>query len=356
MRVVIELQARTPIRASSSTSCSTTRTCRQTFGVNMLALVNNRPRTVNLLELVDAYIEHRKDVVVRRTRFDLDKAEKRAHILEGYRIALDHIDELVALIRRSHDAAEASRRMQATLRPQRSAGARRFWKCACSASPASSATRSRPSTARPSSSSRSCAPSSPARRWCSTSSRTKCAALREQVRRRAPHPIVDATGEFDVEDLIADEPMVITFSHNGYIKRLPPTTYRRQHRGGRGVAGFGGQEDDFVEQIFVASHAHLSAVLLRPRPLLLGEGARAAAGRTHGARQGDRQRAAPVARSERITSTVPVRDFSEEGYLVMATRQGRHQTLRSLGLQQSAHAAASSPRTCARATRWWAWR
>jgi DNA gyrase subunit A len=111
MRVVIELKKDANSRVILNKLFHHTQ-MQQTFGVNMLALVNNRPRTVNILELVDAYIAHRRDVVVRRTEFDLDKAEKRAHILEGYRIALDHIDELVALIRSSSDPADASKRMQ----------------------------------------------------------------------------------------------------------------------------------------------------------------------------------------------------------------------------------------------------
>jgi DNA gyrase subunit A len=134
--------------------------------------------------------------------------------------------------------------------------------------------------------------------------------------------IVDASGEFEVEDLIADEPMVITISHNGYIKRLPVGTYRRQRRGGRGVMGFGGQEEDFVEQIFIAStHSYLLFFSNRGRCYWVKVHELPQAGRT--ARGKAIVNLLQLSPQERITSTVPVRDFKEPGcYLVMATRKG----------------------------------
>jgi len=124
-----------------------------------------------------------------------------------------------------------------------------------------------------------------------------------------------------VEDLIADEPMVITISHNGYIKRLPIGTYRRQRRGGRGIAGFSGHEEDFVEQIFVAStHSYLLFFSNRGRCYWVKVHELPQAGRT--ARGKAIVNLLSLSPQERITSTVPVRDFNEEGYLVMATRKG----------------------------------
>jgi hypothetical protein len=146
-------------------------------------------------------------------------------------------------------------------------------------------------------------------------------ALRDKYGDPRRTKIVDATGEFEVEDLIADEPMVITISHNGYIKRLPVGTYRRQRRGGRGVAGFGGQEEDFVEQIFVAStHSYLLFFSNRGRCYWVKVHELPQAGRT--ARGKAIVNLLSLSPQERITSTVPVRDFTEEGYLVMATRKG----------------------------------
>jgi DNA gyrase subunit A len=152
--------------------------------------------------------------------------------------------------------------------------------------------------------------------------KTELIALRDKYGDPRRTKIVDATGEFVVEDLIADEPMVITISHNGYIKRLPIGTYRRQRprrpRRRRLQRPRGRLRRADLRRL----DAQLSLVLLESRPLLLGQGARAAAGRPHGARQGDRQPAVAVARRSASPAPVPVRDFTEEGYLVMATRKG----------------------------------
>jgi DNA gyrase subunit A len=319
MRVVIELKKDANSRVILNKLFHHTQ-MQTTFGVNMLALVNNRPRTVNLLEMIHHYVEHRKDVVVRRTRFDLDKAEKRAHILEGYRIALDHIDELVQLIRESQDAGEASQRMQQRfglsevqaqaileLRLQRLTGLERDKIETEYRETLELIERLRSILSSP--------------QMVIDLIKEELARLRDKYGDERRTQIVDATGEFEVEDLIADESMVITISHNGYIKRLPVATYRRQHRGGRGVAGFGGQEEDFVEQIFVAStHSYLLFFSNRGRCYWVKVHELPQAGRT--ARGKAIVNLLQLSPQERITSTVPVRDFSEEGYLVMATRKG----------------------------------
>jgi len=276
---------------------------------------------VNLLELVQHYIQHRKDVVVRRTRFDLDKAEKRAHILEGYRIALDNIDELVQLIRSAADTAEASQKMQERfglselqaqaileMRLQRLTGLERDKVETEYRETIQLIERLRAILASP--------------QMVVDIIRTEITALRDKYGDARRTQIIDATGEFEVEDLIADEPMVITISHNGYIKRLPSGTYRRQRRGGRGVMGFGGQEEDFVEQIFIAStHSYLLFFSNRGRCYWVKVHELPLAGRT--ARGKAIVNLLQLSPQERITSTVPVRDFKEPGcYLVMATRKG----------------------------------
>ena len=319
MRVVIELKKDANSRVILNKLFHHTQ-MQTTFGVNTLALVDNRPRTLTLLELVHHYVGHRKDVVVRRTRFDLDKAEKRAHILEGYRIALDHIDEMVALIRGSQDAAEASSRMQARfglseaqaqaileLRLQRLTGLERDKIEEEYRETLQNIETLQSILASP--------------QMVVDIIKEELQALKKQYGDARRTQIVDATGEFDVEDLIADEDMVITISHSGYIKRLPVTTYRRQRRGGRGVAGFGGQEEDFVEQIFVAStHSYLLFFSNRGRVYWVKVHELPQAGRT--ARGKAIVNLLQLSPQERITSTVPVLNFSEEGYLVMATRKG----------------------------------
>src|SRR5262245_17713942 len=320
MRVVIELKRDANSRVILNKLFHHTQ-MQQTFGVNMVALVDNRPRTVNLLELVDAYIGHRKDVVVRRTRFDLDKAEKRAHILEGYRIALDHIDELVQLIRSASDPADASKKMQERfqlseaqseaileMRLQRLTGLERDKIEAEYKETIAQIENLRAILASP--------------QRVTEIVKDEVTSLRDKYGDERRTQIVDATGEFEVEDLIADEPMVITISHNGYIKRLPTATYRRQRRGGRGVAGFTGQEDDFVEQIFIAStHSYLLFFSNKGRCYWVKVHELPQAGRT--ARGKAIVNLLQLSPQERITSTVPVRDFKEPGcYLVMATRKG----------------------------------
>src|SRR5262245_45061772 len=320
MRIVIELKRDTNSRVILNKLFHHTQ-MQQTFGVNLLALVDNRPRTVNLLDLVDYYIAHRKDVVVRRTRFDLDKAEKRAHILEGYRIALDHIDELVQLIRSAADPAEASRKMQERfglseaqadaileMRLQRLTGLERDKIEAEYRETMQLIEKLRAILAD--------------QQMVIDLVKDEVVALRDKYGDARRTQIVEASGAFEVEDLIADENMVITISHNGYIKRLPIGTYRRQRRGGRGVTGFGGQEEDFVEQIFIAStHSYLLFFSNRGRCYWVKVHELPQAGRT--ARGKAIVNLLQLAPQERITSTVPVRDFKEPGcYLVMATRKG----------------------------------
>jgi DNA gyrase subunit A len=319
MRVVIELKKDANSRVILNKLFHHTQ-MQQTFGVNMLALVNNRPRTVTLLELLDHYIEHRKDVVVRRTRYDLDKAEKRAHILEGYRIAIDHIDAIVQLIRGSADPAQAAARLQEgfglsaaqaqailELRLQRLTGLERDKIETEYQETIQLIEKLRAILASP--------------QMVVDIIKEELTRLRGAYGDARRTQIVDATGEFGVEDLIADEDMVITISHNGYIKRLPIATYRRQRRGGRGITGFGGQEEDFVEQIFIAStHSYILFFSNRGRCYWVKVHELPQAGRT--ARGKAIVNLLQLSPQERITSTVPVRDFSEKGYLVLATRKG----------------------------------
>jgi DNA gyrase subunit A len=319
MRVVIELKRDVVSQVILNKLFHRTQ-MQSTFGVNMVALIDNRPRTVTLHDLVHHFVEHRKEVVVRRTRFDLDKAEKRAHILEGYRIALDHIDEIVALIRASQDPAEASARMQEQfglsevqaqaileMRLQRLTGLERDkieqeYKGTLDLIAELKAILADPQKV-------------------IDIIKEELQTLRDKYGDERRTQIVDASVDFDAEDLIADEEMVITISHNGYIKRLPITTYRQQRRGGRGVSGFSGQEDDFVEHLFVAStHSYIMFFTDRGRCYWL---------KVHGIPQAGRTARGKAIvnvlrlRNERVNSMIPVRDLKEaKRYLLFATRQG----------------------------------
>jgi DNA gyrase subunit A len=319
MRVVIELRKDVVSQVILNKLFHRTQ-MQSTFGVNMVALIENRPRTVTLRDLVHHFNEHRKEVVVRRTRFDLDKAEKRAHILEGYRIALDHIDEIVELIRASKDPAEASTRLQQQfelsqaqaqaileMRLQRLTGLERDKIEQEYKETLELITELKSILADP--------------QKVVAIVKDELTKLREKYGDKRRTEIVDATVDFEAEDLIADEDMVITISHGGYIKRLAATTYRQQRRGGRGIAGFSGHEEDFVEHLFVAStHSYLMFFTDRGRCYWL---------KVHGIPQAGRTARGKAIvnvlrlRNERVTSTIRVRDLQEVGrYLVFATRQG----------------------------------
>jgi len=223
-----------------------------TFGVIMLALVNSRPRVLTLREVIAEFIEHRVHMVRRRSEFELRKAEARAHILEGLKIALDNIDAVIKTIRASATPDAAKQALMAEfglsdpqaqaiidMRLGRLTGLEREkideeYKEVLQ-------TIERLKTIL----------SSRANILSVVQEETE--DIQKSFGDNRATEIVDASGEFDVEDLIAEEDMVITISHLGYIKRLPVNTYRRQGRGGRGITGAKTRDDDFVEHLFIAS-------------------------------------------------------------------------------------------------------
>src|SRR5262245_42022964 len=256
MRVVIELKRDAQPRVILNQLFKHTQ-MQTTFGANMLALVGNRPQTLSLKEMIQHYIAHRQEVVVRRTRFDLNEAEQRAHILEGFKIALDHIDEIVALIKGSANV-EAARQglisrfglseIQANaileMRLSRLTGLERQkiedeYKEVIQLIAKLKAILDSPV-------------------MVLGIIKDELGQVKEKFGDDRRTRIEAASGEFEIEDLIAEEDMVITISHAGYIKRLPVTTYRSQRRGGRGVTGAGTREEDFIEHLFIAStHSYI---------------------------------------------------------------------------------------------------
>jgi DNA gyrase subunit A len=291
-----------------------------TFGVNMVCLVNGRPRTVTMRELLTHYIAHRKDVVVRRTKFDLEKAQARAHILEGLRIALDHIDQVIEVIRSSQDPSEASTRLQSEfgltqiqaqaileMRLQRLTGLERDKVEAEYKELQVLIVELEGILADP--------------QKVIDIIKTELLELKDKYGDPRRTKIIDSSVEFEIEDLIADEDMVVTISHTGYIKRLPSNTYRRQNRGGRGVAGFGGHDDDFVEHLFVAStHSYLMFFTDKGRCYWLKVHQLPQAGRTA---RGKALINVLRLKDERVNTVIPVRDLKEaSAYLLFATRNG----------------------------------
>ncbi len=292
----------------------------QTFGVINLALVDNRPKVMTMKETMQEFLKFREEVVVRRTRFDLNKAEERAHILEGYRIALDHIDEIVELIKKS-DSPEIARaglmagfglsekQAQAILdlRLARLTGLERRKIEEEYRELLALIGRLRAILAD--------------RALQLQIIREEIAELREKfgdARRTTVEPEED---DLDLEDLIADEEVVITISHQGYAKRLPADTYRTQGRGGKGITAMGTKDEDWVEHLFVATtHQHLLVLTEKGQLYWLKahqvpQAARAAKGRPI-------VNMINIAQDDKVHAVLPVREFNPDRYLLLCTDQG----------------------------------
>lgn len=292
----------------------------ETFGVNMLALVDGHPRVLNLRQVLYYYLEHQKDVIVRRTKFELDKAKARAHILEGLKIALDNLDAVITTIRQSQtvDVARAAlmdgfdlseKQAQAILdmRLQRLTGLER--------EKIEQEYKDILETIE----------------WLESvlADEHKVLELIKEELLEMKHRFGDArrtvitsdVSKLELEDLIAEEDIVITMTHDGYIKRLPVDTYRSQRRGGRGVTGMGTKEEDFVEHLFVTTtHHNILFFTNRGRVYRLKGYEVPEASRT--ARGTAVVNILPMEAKEKITAVIPVKEFSDTRYLFMATQNG----------------------------------
>ena len=291
-----------------------------TFGVIMLALVDGQPRTLNLKEVLQPYIDHRHDVITRRTQFDLDQAEAREHLLEGLTIAVDNIDEVIKIIRKSKDAgsADTALRKRFDLTEKQSEAILNMRLARLTALEIGKVEAEIKELRAIIKELKGILASKPKR----------MAILKEELGEMVKKfgddrrtEIVADQGDFTVEDLIAEEDMVITISRTGYIKRIPVTTYRRQRRGGRGLNGMGTKEDDWVEHLFVAStHDYVLFFTADGRVYWLKvydipQAGRAARGRPIVNLIGLRS-------DERIAGFQAVRGFPDSEYLVFATRNG----------------------------------
>jgi DNA gyrase subunit A len=225
------------------------------FGVIFLAIVDNRPELLNLKEMLQHFIRHRKEIVVRRTRYDLKKAEEKAHILEGYKIALDNIDAVVAMIRQSKSPAEAKDRLMEAfalspiqaqaildLRLQRLTGMERDKILEDYHSTLKNIAYYNEILA--------------SERMVLDIIKNELVEIRETYGDARRSDIVAASREITLEDMIVEEDMVVTVSQRGYIKRAPLSLYQNQHRGGKGKTAMGTKSEDFVKHLFVASTHH----------------------------------------------------------------------------------------------------
>ncbi|MEY8459788.1 DNA gyrase subunit A [Eggerthellaceae bacterium 24-137] len=290
------------------------------FGANMLALVNGTPRVLSLKEILHYYIEHQKDVVTRRTRYELAKAEEREHILEGYIIALDNIDEVIQIIRSSQTDKEAAARLTERfglsekqtnaileMRLRRLTGLERE-------KIEEELAELREKIAY-------------YKRILSDENLLKEVIKEElqEIKKKYGNPrrtrITGEAKDIEVEDLIAEENMVVTMTKAGYIKRLPVSTYRQQKRGGKGMQGVNLKDADFVEHLFVAStHSYMlffstKGKVYRLKVYEIPEASRHARGTAI-------VNLLPLEKGESISAVIATKDFPAEEFLMFATAQG----------------------------------
>ncbi len=291
-----------------------------TFGVIMLALVNNRPEVLNLKQILTAFVEHRREVVVRRTAYDLRKAEERAHILEGLKIALDHLDAVIALIRRaqSPDVARAGLMQQFQLSEIQANAILDMRLQRLTQLERDKLVEEYREVLKQIEYLRSVLGSEALVRKII---RDELTEIKEKYQDERRTQIVKEEAELTVEDLIAEEEVVVTISHAGYIKRNPVTLYRAQRRGGKGKIAMGIKEEDFVETLFTAS-THDSLLFFTDAGKVywlkvheIPEAGRAAKGKAL-------VNLLALSKDEKVTATLPVKEFAADRYVVMATKQG----------------------------------
>jgi DNA gyrase subunit A len=291
-----------------------------TFGVNMVALVDGIPRTLSLREVISAYVSHQREIVVRRTKFELSEKERRAHILEGLLIAIDNLDAVIELIRASRDRESARTELMSCFElTQVQATAILDLRLSQLTALESDEIRSEHTDV---------VERIKELREILGDEERVLGLIKEELGEIAERfeddrrtEITASEDEIDIEDLIADQQMVITITKSGYIKSLPLTTYRKQHRGGVGVTGMDMKDGDYIEHLFVcSSHDFLlffsnRGKVYRSKVYELPEAQRTAKGRAL-------VNVLPLRDGERIESVLSTRDFAESEYLVFATRKG----------------------------------
>ena len=319
MRVVIELK-RDAVAEVLLNQLYKHTPMQESFGINMLAIVDGRPRLLTLKDALEVFLRHRREVVVRRTTYELRKAEERLHVLEGLKIAVENLDLAIEIIRGASDPGTARDALTARLglsqiqaqavldmRLQRLTGLERDKIIEEHAEVQKLIVRLRQILSD--------------EREVSRIIVDEVRAIREKYADTRRTQIVAAVGTISVEDLIVEEDMVVTISHEGYIKRNPVTLYRAQRRGGRGKIGAGTRDEDFVEYLFVAStHSYLMFFTTAGKVYWL---------KVHEIPQAGRQaRGRSIANllrlkpEEKLSAFLPVREFQESCFLLFATRQG----------------------------------
>jgi DNA gyrase subunit A len=291
-----------------------------TFGVIMLALTNGAPKIMNLRELLQHFIDHRHTVIIRRNQFDLDAAQAREHILDGLKIAVDNIDEVIKIIRSSEDTPQADARLRKRFgfSEKQSDAILNMRLAKLTGLEIEKLDAELKEVRATIKELKGILASKPKRMAILKEEMDEVASTFGDERRTE---IVADQGEFTVEDLIAEEDMVITVSHGGYIKRIPITTYKRQRRGGRGLNGADLKADDWVEHLFIAStHDYLMFFSNKGQVYWLKVHEIPQAGRA--ARGKPVVNCIAIKPDEQIAALVPVREFAEDQSLIFATRKG----------------------------------
>jgi DNA gyrase subunit A len=291
-----------------------------TFGVNMLALVNNRPEVLNLKRILVAFVEHRREVVVRRTSYELRKAEERAHILEGLKIALDNLDAVIALIRRSQspDVARTGLMQQFQLSELQANAILEMRLQRLTQLERNKLVEEYREVLKQIEYLRSILGSEALVRQII---RDELTEIKEKYQDERRTKIVKEEAELTLEDLIAEEEVVVTITHTGYIKRNAVTLYRAQRRGGKGKIAMGVKEEDFVETLFTAS-THDSLLFCTDAGKVywlkvheIPEASRAAKGKAL-------VNLLALSKDEKVTASLPVKEFRADRYIIMATKLG----------------------------------
>jgi len=321
LRIVIELKRDAPGDVVLNQLYKQT-PMQNTFGVNLLALVNGRPQTLSLKQALLHFVDFRREVVIRRATYDLAQAEARAHLLEGFAIALDHLDEVIAIIRGAQDTASARGALMERFElSERQANAILEMRLRSLTAMERQRVLDELEEVR--------AKIADLRDLLASDDRIleviveELEEIREKYgdeRRTELGPPVEG---LTTEDLIVEEDMVVTVSHLGYIKRNPLTQYRAQRRGGKGVKGMDAREQDFVERLFVAStHATILFFTTRGRVHWLKVHELPQLGRA--ARGKSLANVLSLAEDERVRTTLPVRSFEEAGgdFVLLCTRKG----------------------------------
>jgi DNA gyrase subunit A len=301
-------------------------TMQTTFGVIMLALVPDAergslvPKIMPMKEVLQRYLDHRHDVIVKRTQFDLTKAQEREHILEGLKIAVDNIDEVIALIRAADDTPTASAQLQSRFGlSERQAEAILNMRLAKLTGLERDKLEAELAEVRATIADLTDLLASRERRM--SVMKTELLAVAADFGDERRTKIIADEGEFTIEDLIANEEMVVTISHSGYIKRTPVSTYRKQRRGGRGLAGTNLKDEDFVQHLFIGStHDYLLVFTDDGRMYWLKVHEIPQAART--AKGKPIVNLINVSSDTRVAAVLPVKKFTDDEFLFFSTRNG----------------------------------